>query len=107
MGDDDSNLHGPPAPVQLGPALPFLDWRLTKYLNDQIAGGAAGVPGTHFSVEPRDDKHLYDSLTAALAPYVSEDGIAIARTTVRGVPLTLSVNPSLDSVMVMLEGKFG
>ena len=107
MADDDMIQYGPPAPAQLGPALPFMDKHLGDFLQAQIEAGASAQPGTSFTVAPRDDKNLYDSLTAALGPYVSENGLAIARTTVRGVPLTLSINPSLSSVMVMLEGKFG
>jgi len=99
--------YGPPAPAQLGPALPFMDKHLGDFLQQQIEAGASSQPGTQFAVAPHDDKHLYDSLTATLAPYVTNNGVALARTSVRGVPLTLSVNPSLSSVMVMLEGKFG
>jgi len=107
MADDDMIQYGPPAPVQLGPALPFMDKHLADFLQAQIEAGGSAQPGTQFAVAPHDDKNLYDSLTAALEPYVSDNGSAIARTSVRGVPLTLSVNPSLSSVMVMLEGKFG
>src|SRR6184192_2519633 len=101
---DDMIVFDPP---HLGPAPPHLDKPLGSFLQARIAAGASGQPGSQFAVAPRDDKHLYDSLTAALAPYVSQSGLAIARTTVRGVPLTLSVNPTLSSVTIMLEGKFG
>ena|SRR5438045_4028751 len=107
MGDDDRIQYGPPAPAQIGPALPFIDQRLGNFLQAQIAAGASPLPGTPFAVTPRDDNHLYDSLTATLAPYVGDNGLTLARTTVRGVPLTLSVDPTLHSVSVILEGKFG
>jgi hypothetical protein len=99
--------YGPPAPVQLGPALPFVDAHLTNFLQRQIAGGASDQPGSHFSIAPGDEHNLYDHLTATLAPYISNSGMALARTTVNGVPLTLSLSPTTSQVMIMLEGKFG
>lgn len=76
------------------------------YVANEVTNGASNLGGTQFTVEPSHS--AYDDLKDKLAPYVDfhSNGLKIAQFNVSGVPMTITVNPTVSSIMITLNGTF-
>jgi hypothetical protein len=75
-------------------------------VSNQVANGASNLGEPQFVVEPSHS--AYDDLKDKLAPYIdfNSNGLKIAQFNVNGTPMTITVNPTLSSIMITLNGTF-